>query len=143
MTGWILSFGWNWALVPVAIWFARGIWVAYLRPELKYLSHTSFTKKVDFISDEERENNARYPSLYPKRPGGYDVSFSLITIKRQELLPPWRLLDETWLLSVAPTGATIAYLEGDGWQHYAIGKKLSGMMLVVQARAQELEDLSK
>jgi hypothetical protein len=120
MTEWAVSFGWNWLLVPFLVWFVRGVCVAYLRPRLKYRLHS-------------------------KTKSGY-----LLSVTRQELLPPWRALDETYLV---PEIETISR-EGDGWvpprDTYhpndprfwsAYEKRIRGCLAAAIARDEETDDL--
>lgn len=122
MTSWALSFGWNWVLVPVAIWFVNGLRKALLNPRVKYCSHTS---------------------------AGH--LGKLVIVRRQELLPPWRTLDETWLIDDRK-----AVRDGDGWTVFPAGQfdafifpseqvfhRLQGLLRIISARDVETEELSK
>lgn len=119
MTAWLLSFGWNWLLVPVVIWFAHGICVAWARPRLTYCSHTK--TKVGII----------------------------VRLKRQELLPPWRELDEEWVLTNERnhtcTRLTDGYSVADviDCRGFGLWSHLRGLMTSVAARDAETEELSK
>jgi hypothetical protein len=81
MIAWILT---NWitqiAVLAFCVWFLNGLRKALLNPSLQYVSH---------INVGERG--------------------ALIKIQRQQLLPPWRTLDESWLLR-----SDCATREGDG-----------------------------
>lgn len=122
MTGFLLSFGWNWLLIPAAIWFANGLRKALLNPRIKYVSHTPAAKHG-----------------------------KLVTLRRQELLPPWRLLDETWLVD-----EDRAIRDGDGQTVFPPGRydaftlpsemlflKMRGQLRMIAARDAETEELSK
>lgn len=127
MTAWALSFGWNWMLVPVAIWFLNGLRKALLNPRIRLHAMT-------------------------KAGNGH-----LVVVTRQELLPPWRQLRETWFLTKHPHYGSPqdggAYREGDGrfeghvpgyWTlGSTLGSALFGAMLVAKAREAETEELSK
>jgi hypothetical protein len=120
MTAFLLSFGWNWLLVPVAIWFLNGLRKAFLNPRIKVLTFT-------------------------KVPDGY-----LVNLNRQQLLPPWLMRQETWLVDRYRPSAT---REGDG--RYEDGYEnrfpapsglacnIAGALRVAIAREQETEELSK
>lgn len=127
MTAWLLSFGWNWLLVPVAIWFLNGLRKAFLNPRIKL--HL-MTKVKD---------------------GEY-----FLEVTRQELLPPWRQLRETWLLHAHPNcrngrdgqatredGKTAPYVPGYMTLSSSLGAALFGTLRVAKARDAETEELSK
>lgn len=85
MTAWLLSFGWNWLLVPVAIWWLNGLRKVWLLPRIRVLEVSKFSG------------------------GG-----QLVRIERQELVPPWRLLKETWVRS---DGSRSAWVNGSVSDH--------------------------
>lgn len=125
MTAWSLSFGWNWLLVPVAIWFLRGVLVALYRP------------RVRIISFREASVQARPTTCFHCIKGAYE-SF-LVDIERQRLLPPWLMCRETWLV----TGNT-CIREGDGRsEDDVLGHKIGGALRVAVARQAETEELLK
>ena len=115
MTAFLLSFGWNWLLVPVALWFLRGVWRACLLPRVKYLSHTNVPR--------------------------HGV---MIRLRRQERLPPFRSLDETRLLAGATAvrdsdGYTCREHGDDG----TLYRYLKGLRVISDARDAETEELVK
>lgn len=119
MTSWALSFGWNWLLVPAAVWFVRGVYVAWTRPWLRCVSVSKAGK--DSV---------------------------LISVERQERMPPWRLLKETYAIGVARDHwgdrNALAHREGDGWRaHDSLSAALHGILIVSDARERETEELSK
>jgi hypothetical protein len=115
MTTWLLSFGWNWLLVPVAIWFLRGVYRAMATPRVKLITFTEVK------------------ALY------------LVDIKRQQLLPPWRCVHETWLVDPYRPSAT---REGDGRFEDGyedifpfasqLARAIAGALRVAQAREEQL-----
>jgi hypothetical protein len=128
MTAWALSFGWNWLLVPVAIWFVNGLRKAALNPRIRLHSFTRAGK-------------------------GH-----LVEVTRQELLPPWRQLRETWFLHEHPQYKANPYdgqatREGDGRTcscvpgymslSSCLGEALFGALRVAKARDAETEELAK
>ena len=119
MTSWLLSFGWNWLLVPVAIWFLRGVYVAWARPRLKYLSHTKTKCGI------------------------------IVRLERQELLPPWRMRTEEWVLTEANnypcTRLSDGYTVMDCMDHrgWGLWSHLRGLIRSVHARDAETEELSR
>jgi hypothetical protein len=120
---WLLS---SWigqlAAVVFAAWFLRGLWKATMRPRLTYIS-SSFARK----EHERREY--------------------LVSVKRQELLPPWRTLEETWLVVIAPKGtADWCAREGDGKflpQNDKLSVRLRALVRLAKARESETEELLK
>jgi hypothetical protein len=119
MLAWLLT---SWpsqiAVVVFAVWFLRGLWVATQRPRLKYVSH----------SDVEHRN-------------------WLVTVERQQLLPPWTKVTETWLVTEEYDGAT-AVREGDGYRvahrdRVSLARELLGVVCVARARDKETERLTK
>ncbi len=117
MTSWIFSFGWNWLLGPVAIWFLNGLRKAVLKPRVRYLSHSIV---------------------------GSDA---LVTIERQELLPPWRTLVESYLVRPGHHPCR----ESDGHTCKSImdndttglGERIEAVLMVAKVRTKETEELSK
>jgi hypothetical protein len=122
MISWLLT---NWITQSLwllaAIWFANGLRKAVMRPRVTYVTHSNLQ--------------------------GHGT---LLTVKRQELLPPWRTLDETWLLVSSRDNKTATResdgksLE-DGWLD-TIGSPLTrrfhALVAVHEARAKETETLS-
>ena len=121
MIGWLLT---NWAsqiaLVVFAAWFLNGLRKAILRPRIAYVMH----------SDVKGE--------------------TLLTVRRQERLPPWRLLEETWLL--LPDGRHHCIREGDGKQIQGynpggfdseLAYQLHGLASVKRVRDQETAEVLK
>lgn len=125
MIAWLMT---NWltqiATVAFAIWFARGVWKATMRPRLTYVSH------------QEVKGHG-----------------TLLTVKRQELLPPWRMLEETWLLPGKSYYDQTAIRESDGskiwWDRVlTIGSsnlchQLYGLHAIKLARDAETDELLK
>jgi hypothetical protein len=104
-----------------AAWFLRGVYAAVCRPRLTYRSHELLKDKRMFI-----------------------------TVDRQEVLPPWRSLRETWL--VARHGRlTFPSREGDGRvakdSTYDVlsplGKRLEALQETIEAREEQLKEMSK
>jgi hypothetical protein len=121
MTAFLLRFGWNWLLIPVAIWFANGLRKVITIPRIQYVSHA----KV----------GANY----------------LVTVKRQSLLPPWSRPTETWhVIQYDYSYDTIVTREGDGLIYnnvsvldFGLFNRLRGALRVGIARDLETEELSK
>jgi hypothetical protein len=117
MTAWAFAFGWNWLLVPVAIWFARGVYNALTRPRIQFLTYTHVS--------------------------GHGW---LCTVRRQELLPPWRLLTESYLV---PSNGRPVSRESDGHSCSSygsddeLGSRIKLALNAALARASETEELSK
>lgn|SRR5512138_3967207 len=85
MLTWLLSNNLTQLLyLAAAIYVANGLRKSLLKPRVRYLEHT----------DVEGHG-------------------TLVKIKRQELLPPWRTLEETWL--VFPYAEKACVREGDGY----------------------------
>ena len=123
MISWLLT---NWLTqilwLLAGLWFANGLRKAIMRPRVTYVTHS----KVD----------------------GHGV---LLTVRRQQLLPPWLTVEETWLLSV---GGHFCTRERDGrtiqnskWSMddsgHGLAPRLFGLLEVQEVRAKELETLSK
>jgi hypothetical protein len=118
---WLIVNFWPWVLVPVAIWLLRGLWVATQRPRVWYLHHS----KAGRLG-------------------------RLVTVRRQQLLPPWLQVTETWFV---PNDGTFMKREGDGkaamtrvYGHdyeSELGSLIRGALTVGEARAAELEELAK
>ncbi len=106
-----------------AAWLAWGVWKAVMRPRLTYISHSP-------IGDEDR--------LYAK---------ALLTVKRQQLLPPWLVKEETWLIE-PPHGAVREH-DGEAVSFAYDGRRkglatcLIGCLKVARARKQETDELLK
>lgn len=109
------------ALCVFAAWFGWGVWKAVMRPRLVYISHV-----------ELKHGKGK-----------------LLTVKRQQLLPPWLVKEETWLL--APYGKA-ATREGDGesvadggYSHNSrqagLARALHGVWEVAVARSAETDEL--
>lgn len=128
MTAWALSFGWNWLLAPVAVWFLNGLRKAFLNPRIKL-------------------------HLVTKTVGGHFVE-----VTRQQLLPPWKQLRETWFVTGHPEytlnrrdrmairegdGRTAPYVPGYMTLSSSLGAALCGALQVALARESETEELSK
>jgi hypothetical protein len=118
MTAWLLSFGWNWLLVPVAAWFLNGLRKALFVPRVRLLQHT-------------------------KSGPGF-----LVTLRRQQLLPPWQNLTETWYVLEAKKDCV---REGDGrhengdnanWDSN-LALRICCALRVAKARETETEELLK
>jgi hypothetical protein len=119
VTAWLLSFGWNWVLIPAAAWFARGVYIAWTRPWLKCVS-------VSKLKGDR----------------------ALVTVMRQERLPPWRRIEETWYVGTRQDmwgdRTARAHREGDGVAASTeLSAAISGIVLVAIAREQETEELAK
>ncbi len=119
MTSWLISFGWNWLLVPVAIWFLSRLYAVLLNPRIKYVTHSKATGSKYFL-----------------------------TVNRQNRLPPWLNVQETWLVCLY--GSDPCCREHDGKAergidgiHSFLGDRLIGCLKVAIAREEELERLSK
>jgi hypothetical protein len=120
MISWLLT---NWLTqtlwVLAALWFVNGLRKAILKPRVTYVTHS----KVE----------------------GHG---SLLTVRRQQLLPPWLTVEETWLVGAHGNWATresdgrrlsSACSEDDG---HGLLTKLEGLLTVQAARAKETETLS-
>jgi hypothetical protein len=115
---WLLS---SWmgqlAFAVFAIWFARGVWKATMRPRLTYVSHSEVKGHGWFI-----------------------------TVRRQELIPPWRTIEETWLTdSLSVSNSTLTRV-GDGKVLYDFGplsRSLLQLIVVARARDAETEQILK
>ncbi len=116
MISWLLT---NWITqilwLLAAIWFANGLRKAVMRPRVTYVTHSEI-----------------------------DGHGTLLTVKRQELLPPWRTLEEVWLLEGAPKRACTRELDGLElrYKHSDLAERLFGLLTVQEARAKETETLS-
>lgn len=155
MTNWAITFGWNWLLVPAAIWLARRFWLATREPGLKYIEHTTVRAAVTFVIDETKIDYLekwvtwlKHPSLRgyenryakdpPPQPGEKFGASHLLTVRRRERFFPWARHVETWL--VQSGGAT---KESDGeLASERLHKRLLGMIAVAEARKAETEELS-
>lgn len=147
LTNWAVSFGWNWALVPVAAWLARGYWRATRERGLKYLQHTTIAApkvyrltKDDWRLIDQWHDYTAYPSLHPDEPPQpCGRSEWLLDVMRREGFFPWRRHTETWLVNYST-----AVRESDGEvADVKLHQKLVGMIAVAQARAAETEELTK
>lgn len=150
MTTWLLSFGWNWALVPVVVWLFRMFWEATREPSLRYIQHSTVSVARGLAVDDLKEavfaeklhRHMAYPSLepeMPKLPCPMGVTSHLLTLVRREDAPPWRRRTETWLVT-----AEKAVRESDGaLESGALHKRLLGMIEVAEARKIETEELTK
>lgn len=152
MTSWLISFGWNWALLPAAAWLARRYWLATREPSLKYLQHTIVTTSKPYVFSKKDagwfrawHNHCDYTSLYKEEPpqspsAGRGQRSVLIDVLRRERFFPWRRHTETWLYCSDDT----ATRESDGELADArLKTRLAGMFLVAEARRAETEELSK
>jgi hypothetical protein len=70
MLTWLLTNGITVSAIAFAIWFLNGLRKAVFKPRVVYVSHQDI-------------------------PG----EGTLMTVKRQQLIPPWSQIEETWLLS--------------------------------------------
>lgn len=119
MTAFILSLGWNWLLVPVAIWFLNGLRKALTNPRIKLITHT--------------------------RVGSAHSDTFIVDLRRQQLLPPWRNVHESWLVAMSRPSAT---REGDGrhedgYEHKfpwpsVLANQINGALKVSLARDEEI-----
>ncbi len=117
MIAWLIT---SWpaqvAYAALAAWFLNGLRKAVWRPRLTLVSMSSL--------------------------GGQRW---LMTVRRQQLLPPWGVVDETWLL----TGSDAAYCEQTGRTAglYDMGgtllQRLVALRKVASAREEETEELSR
>jgi hypothetical protein len=122
--GWLLT---SWpgqiAIVLFAAWFLRGLWKATMRPRVKLVSWSRLDR------------------------GKYSKSEYLVTVVRNELLPPWRTLEEAWLVGETHRGPC-ATRESDGRKieqgitfPSPLALNLKGLCEVAEAREQETADL--
>ena len=156
MTAWLLSFGWNWALVPVAAWLARRFWLATREPGLKYLDHSTigatpprvlpFTiKREHLFLLESWVNHFKYPSLHkdvPPQPQPFvepAQASHLLQVSRREGMFPWRRFTETWLVTLSKSVRESDGLVADATLH----GRFAGMIAVALARKEETEELAK
>lgn len=129
MTSWVVAWVvmltpslWKFAAAAAGLWFGRGIYIAYTRPRLRLIDARKVTE--------------------------HEV---VLMVKRQELLPPWRLLEETWATYDAegPMSIRVAIRE-DGWlqqggdQYHAtgLGKQLCNLSRISRTKQADLEKLS-
>ena len=151
MTSFLLSFGWNWLLVPVLLYLAHRYYKATREQPLKYLQHTTVTVQKPFAFDNPDYkkyviawgNHFQYRALHPEPPEKRDFELSetshLLELMRRERWFPWRYHRETWL--VCPDYST---RESDGIQENGpTHKRFLGMIAVAEARKLEIEELSK
>jgi hypothetical protein len=121
VTSWAISFGWNWLLIPVAVWFAFGLRRALKNPRIKYLDHV-----------EVGSNH-------------------IISIRRQQWLPPWQQVDESWhVMQYEDHYHTVLTREGDGLIYsnesvsdFGLFHRIRGALRVGIARRKETEELVK
>jgi len=110
------------ALAIFAAWFAWGLLRAIKNPRVKYVSHATLS------------GNLRGKSL--------------LTVRRQQLLPPWLIREETWLVddhgairegdgAQALTPDLSAVFVNGGW----LFLHLIGCLRVAEAREQETEEV--
>ena len=118
MIAWVMT---NWmtqlAAVVFACWLARGVVVALWRPRLTYSSHSRVEKKKgDFL-----------------------------TVKRQQLLPPWLQVQEVWWVPDSRR-EFCCVRESDGYHapdKSELELQLHGLMQMANTRSAETEELSK
>lgn len=124
MIAWLLLTNWasQIAWVIFGAWFLNGLRKAIMRPRVTYVAHVA-------VNDHG----------------------TLVTVRRQELIPPWRTLDEVWLLGVYGGGKS-AIRESDGkclmdGDRDDIGsplaRRLHALVRVQKARAKETENVLK
>lgn len=153
MTIWAIKFGWNWLLLPAAIYLGRRFWLATREQPLKYLQHTRVTAPTPFLNVGELEKletlvrdwirHLNYPNAYPQTPEAIGskcgLASYLLDVMRRERMFPWRRFQESWLVNEVS-----ATRESDGAQaDDAMHKRFLGMIAVAEARAAEVEELSK
>lgn len=115
LTALLIAFGWKWLLVPVGIWLLNGLRKALLHPWIRFLDFSETSLGV------------------------------LVTVVRQEHLPPWRQLTETYLLP--PEKDAFVTREVDGYvcsyegKHSALGRRLRAAFRVAKARKMETDGL--
>lgn len=130
MISWLLTSWPGQALALVAaLWFLNGLRKAMFKPSLTYISHQ-----------------------VAKRAGwnGHDGYF--VTVERQQLLPPWLLVKETWFVNMAGTrypSLVEATRESDGHlcQGEGLALRLSALLNLRLAKekadADAIADLDK
>lgn len=103
-----------------ATWLLWGVWKATMRPRLVYVSHTKLDKDRTFCK-------------------------SLLTVRRQQLLPPFLVKEETWLID--PPHDCIRENDGEAvnagchGHRRALAGCLLGCLKVAEARQKETEEL--
>jgi hypothetical protein len=115
MIAWLLT---SWigqiAAVVFAAWFLHGLWKATMRPRVTLVSYTELKERTQ----------------------------CLLAVRRNELLPPWRTLEETWLLEVR---SWYCVRESDGRRitsgNSGLAESLHGLWDFAQARAAETDEL--
>lgn len=156
MTEWAIAFGWNWLLVPFAVWFARRFWLATREPGLKYLDHSTIGGHKPRVEPfritkaharllKEWLDHFNYPSLHPEVPPQPQAHLEpspashLLQVNRREAMFPWRRFSETWLVT-----ASKAVRESDGLvASKDLHSRFIGMISVAEARRVETEELTK
>lgn len=149
MTAWLLSFGWNWLLVPVAVYLAWKFWLATREQPLKYLQHSKVsTQRTVRLTKDHKDlinrwhRHTHYECLEPNEPPqpcvvGQDTW--LLDVLRRERMFPWRRHSESWLVSESSS-----VRESDGaLEQGDTHKRFLGMIAVAEARRVETEELSK
>ena len=108
------------AYVIGGLWVVNGLRKAVLKPRVQYLEHSEI-----------------------KHHG------SLVKIKRQELLPPWRTLEETWLV---PYVTGVCVREGDGrsglacgstYEESSLSERIKACLKIAQIRKLEAEEAER
>jgi hypothetical protein len=98
-----------------AIWFLRGLWVATQRPRLKVLSHEDLGKDGIFV-----------------------------TVMRQQLLPPWLSVRETWLVPDSRENCPMRESDGLTVQpNEGLGLKLHSAVHAAQVREKQMKDMMR
>jgi hypothetical protein len=129
MIPWLLT---SWpsqiAIVVFGVWFLNGLRKAMLNPRLRYVSHLRIGKATT--------------DAY-----GYYKDGLLLTVKRQQLLPPWAIVDETWSLEMEH-GVYSATRDGDGvnvrgQERAMLAVELHGVFRVGELRKRETAELTK
>lgn len=105
MTAWLLTNPISYLCYLAAfLWFANGLRKAVFKPRVTYVSHQEVSG------------------------GGY-----LLTVKRQQLLPPWLAVQETWLLTSLSRALGRAFRESDGkvLEYTDLNTKLQGNLIAL------------
>lgn len=118
MIAWLMT---NWmtqlATVVFAIWFARGVWKATMRPRLTYVSHQEVKGHGWFL-----------------------------TVRRQQLLPPFLRVEETWHLTSLDHYYSTTTRVSDGHvltDRTDLEKSLCRLVAIAKARDAETDELLK
>ncbi len=106
-----------------AVWFVRGVLVALYRPRIEKVRWV-------LIEDEKEE-------------GKETKSFAFLTVRRQQLLPPWLRVEEVWFVPCKWDADPVR--EHDGWRLSSgkLRRHIHSMDEVLRSRRDEDEHNKK